>query len=213
MKNLATVALALLMIGPSVVFSQDAEPLRSEFRAAMNKSAALTANASYRNKATVEMGPTSATTAWEPYSSRVVEFAYPDSSHIVHTSRIKGEFIQIGKVTYQTYQNGTWVQSEVGKESPVTNPAAAIGVSGPNFEFSKPNDGASDGRTTVFRIVKNPAPGTKDLETQVVTWTFWFDDTGILFKHDSIAWNGSSWVRTTEVYEYDPSIKIEVPIN
>lgn len=213
MRNVITLALALLIIGPSVVFSQEAETLRSEFRAAMNKSAALTANASYRNRATVEMGSTPTTSEWQPYSSRVVEFAYPDSTHIVHTSRIKGEFIQIGKITYQTYQNGSWVQSEVRKESPVTNPAAAIGVGGPNFEFSKPSSLASDGRATVFRIVKNPEPGTKDFETQVVTWTFWFDDTGILYKHDSIAYNGSNWVRTTEVYEYDPSIKIEAPIN
>jgi hypothetical protein len=208
MRTVITVALALSIIVPAVL-AQDTEALRSEFRAAMNKSAALTANASYRNKATVEMGPTSSTTEWQPYSSRVVEFAYPDSNHIVYTSRIKGEFIQIGKVTFQTYQNGTWVKSEVRKESPITNPAAAIGVGGPNFEFSRTNSDGFD----VFRIINNPEPGTKDFEKQIVTWTFWFDAKGVLFKHDSIAYNGINWVRTTEVYEYDSTIKIEAPAN
>ena len=215
MKTISTAALTgliVVIIGTGVGIGQDAGTLPSEFRAAMRKSFELTKDVSYRNNVTVEMGSTSTTTEWQPYSSRVAAFSFPDRAHIIRTSRINGEFIQIGKVTYQTYQNGTWVRSEVQKDPSITNPAAGIGVGGPNFEFSKATPDSPDGQATVFRIVKNPEPGTKDFDKQVLTWTYWFDDKGILYKHESIGYNGTNWVRTTEVYEYDPTIKIEAPI-
>jgi len=212
MRIVTTTALLLLIIGPSVVFSQDVETLRSEFQAAMRKSVELTKDISYRTKITVEMGTTSTTTDWQPYSSRVVESSFPDRAHVTFTSSIKSEFIQIGKVRYETSPNGTWVRTEVSKDPPIRNPAAAIGVSGPSFEFSKTSSQADDGDATIFCIIKNPEPGAKDF-AQVVTFTFWFDGKGILYKFDSIAYNGKAWVRTTSNYEYDPSIKIEAPIN
>ena len=66
----------------------------------------------------------------------------------------------------------------------------------------------------LFRLTTRTHYQNKTILSYVTEQTFRFvpDTDGILFKHVSIGYNGRNWVRTTEVFEYDPAIKIEAPI-
>jgi hypothetical protein len=202
---------------PAVTVSasrQAMQAIRAKLVAAMKKSFDLTADASYRARTTVETGSSSTGKNWSPYSSWVIEGVFPDLFHLAYTSGRRGDFVWMGKTKYSSEEaNGDWLRTEEKIGRSPQNPASAIGLSGPNFEFYDASAESGDSGVTVFRVVKNPVRDTADFEPKIVTWTYWFDERGLLFKHDSIGYNGRNWVRTTENYEYDPTIKIDVPIS
>jgi len=214
-RFMRTIIFALLIgtvIGSSSIFGQDAESDRATIEAAMKRSREITKDASYRTVTKVETGTSPTTKEWEPYSSWRIENVYPDRTHFKYTSGRTGEWIGIGRVRYTRQQNekDEWVQGEAPPPIWVNNPSAQIGLNGPVFKFYNAVGLASDAAVTVLRVVKEP-DGTSP-QKATVFWTFWFDKDGILFKHDSIGYNGRNWVRNTQMYEYDPTIKIEAPI-
>jgi hypothetical protein len=203
--------LILLFAGALESYAQVGKDIKAQLVAAMKKSRELTENASYRTITKVEKGEASAPINWGPYSSWRIEVIFPDRWRLTYTSGRKGDFIQIGKTKYSLGDNQSWIQSEVEKGPPVINSAPEIGIHGPNFEFYDASSEAGENSVTVFRVVKNPDAERGDVEKKPVTWTYWFNEKGIIFKHDGISYNGFNWVRTTSTYEYDPTIKIEPP--
>ena len=207
---LASVTMIIAGVG---VFGQNAPPLREEIHAAMKRSFDQTKNGPFRTTTTVETGSSPTTPIWQAYSSWVIEVVPPDRSFLAYTSGRKGEFIRIGTERYtREDRKSEWVPDETGMRHSFPNPGSTIGINGPEFEYYNISSTVSAPDSTVYRVVKNPPPGTENFKNKIVTWTYWFNKEGIIYKHDAIGYNGFNWVRTTSVYEYDPDIKIEAPI-
>ena len=91
------VSLGMILLS-SIVLCQETRIDRSEFLASMRKSETATKGIPYRTRTTIETGPTH-NGPWQPYSSMVEERVVPDRSHLIYTSRNRGEYIRVGRST------------------------------------------------------------------------------------------------------------------
>jgi hypothetical protein len=137
----------------------------------------------------------------------------PDRSHLIYKVGRPGEFIRVGKTIYGRETDSTWVRSPGEAEGWLVSPSSTPVFKGPIVEYIMlgPEE-FTDAYSTVLKVVSKPDSVSADLEKQVLTYTYWFDEKAILYKHESIAFNGSNWIRRVESYEYDPEIKIVAPI-
>jgi len=203
MKAALAVSIVLLFCF-SVAFSQ-ARPLDRTADARR-----LLAETPHRVTMTVEMRET-ADSPWEPYSSQTKEVS-GDRWHLVQETGLKLELIGIGDLTYQKMPNGSWQVR--AKENGYTGPTVTQ-VSGTGFGSTYEK---KEGTKTVvvsreYSKIQLPSDGSvveMDRKTRE-----WFDDSGRLTRAETEHFNfeRKRFQRVTEVYEYDPAIKIEAPTN
>lgn len=174
----------------------------------MKASRELTRDVSFRTSIRISTGDSPTGSDWMPYSSMFVQSVYPDRAHLSYRTPTRRAFIRIGQVLYSREDpDSEWVRSE-SKDwvSIPNNPAAALGIpSSSQFSTLVGDDGSITVRVITKRVVDAD-------EKQTKTSFFVFGSNGILSEHLSIGYNGWSFVRRIEDYEYDPNIKIEAPI-
>lgn len=205
-----TIAIQLVLFGIGVAAAQDAKIERREFLDYLETSSKLTKNSPFRSSVRIQTSDYS-DRDWEPYSSWVIESVFPDRSYLSYKTGRQGDFLRIGKYLYSKEQpSSSWVLSEDDGQRWVSipsSPSSTPGFKGPIVEYSVLNNGEAG---TAIKVVSKPSPGaeTKD----ILIYIYSFDKKGVLFRQESIAFNGRRFVRRNENYEYDTTIKIEAPI-
>lgn len=202
----------VLTAGIFTSFAQETATTRAEFLIELKKSDELTKSSPYRRKTHIETGETSIG-PWKAYSAAVEECIAPDRSHLTYETPPDREFIRVGKIIYSKEASGTWVRNPNDAEGIVVSPSSAPSFTGPIVEYTIVHDrDVDEKRWKVVKVVSRPQVDSTDLAQKILTYKFWFDEKGILFKFESTAFNGKNWVNRTETLTYDPEIRIEEPI-
>lgn len=127
---------------------------------------------------------------------------------MAYKTPMQREFVRIGKYLYsRTDPNSKWeLNEDKGWANYPNNPAGRFGFP-PWSEFSLVS---SDGKAATIRVVAKRSVDADEKHTDIVV--FVFDSKGILIQKEEIGYNGWSFVRRIEDYEYDSNIKVEAPI-
>lgn len=162
----------------------------------------------HRVKMTVEMRET-ADSKWELYSSQTQEVVGRDW-HLVQHTGLKLELIGIGDRTYQKQPDGGWqLRSEgsgyTGPTIRAVSPEVRSTVVGDKKDGGKVVETRSE---STFQVIRTGE--VVDMERRT---TEEFDHKGRLIRVETEHFNfeRKKFQRRTEVYEYDPNIRIEVP--
>jgi predicted small lipoprotein YifL len=154
-------------------------------------------------------------------TTSVMEFVAPDRRHNIDGER---EVITIGKIMY-VKKNGEWknmgtqmsdmtdkmkdrVQQLSPEEKAEATKALSIG------DYKSLGDEVLDGVSTgVYEMRSNFDTKQAGLPTIEMVTKYWIAKSDGLFrKEESNGTEAGMKIKTTKTYEYDPSIKIEVPI-
>ena len=188
-----------------------AQSISTTTQEAKQKARKLLFETPHRVKMTVEMRETP-DSSWELYSSQTREVAGRDRWHLVQHTGSKLESIGIEGRIYQKMPDGNWRVGNAGDGytgatmRPISTPVVASNT------IADPKDGSKGVETTsrttsqVIRTGEVVDLGSKKKE--------WFDDAGRLIRAETEHFNfeRKKFQRVTEVYEYDPNIRIEPPI-
>lgn len=196
-------SLQVILIMVSTVAAQDRELTTAQVWAYFTRSQKETKDTPFRERVTGELSE-SPRGPWEPYSSYVRESVIPDRYRFVNGHTPNKETIQIGRVGYYRRDDGSWARSEPGAPG-ISRPATM-----PSFRDYKCK--VNENPPTVLTC-ESKFKSVQDKDQPRWVNTFWFDESGILFKRESIVFNGRNWSRQLKLYEYDPSIRIEAPRN
>jgi hypothetical protein len=214
-RNHRLILILLVLTAAAIVgAAQDRTISHAELFAFMKRSDDATKISPYRKSITIETGE-APDGSWKPYSSMMEEIILPDRSRLTYKSGRQGEFLRIGKTIYAKENgHGPWERSPREAEGWLVTPSSTPVFKGPIVDLTfVGSNGSNENGVTEIRVVSKPKPGSPNLEKETLTYTYFFDEKGLLFKHESIAFNGTNWLRRTEIYEYDLSISIEVPVS
>ena len=172
----------------------------------------ILAETPHRVTMTIDMRET-AEAPWELYSSQVKEVVGKDRWHLVQHTGLKLELIGIGERMYQKVADGTWRfrQTDNGYTGPTIR-SVSRSIGQPRVIDEK-RDGSKTIETSdqsTLQIIRTGEVVNNDRKVKE-----WFDEGGRLIRVENEHFNfeRKKFQRVTEVYEYDPTIRIEVPIN
>lgn len=205
-------SILIFLFGASWTAAQEREISITDFQTYLKNSIALTKTGSFRRTVTVESGD-SPKGGWEPYSSWVSEYIFPDRSHDKYTSGRQGESIWIGNSFYSKSSDGSWSTSRKQTGPAVSSPSSPRGFGDRLVKlYITPSNAPAEGASVVIREISKPKDATADFNERLFYFSRWFFEDGILIKYENIGFNGRNWVRFLEVYDYDPYIRIEAPL-
>lgn len=202
--------LPIIIFATTGALAQDRMITRSEFLTFMKWSEEATKTAPYRKTITFETGQTQEG-PWKPYSSMVDEVITPDRSRLTYTSGPPREFVRIGKSMYSKESNGSWTLAKEEAQGWRVSPASEPMFRGPVIEYWIA-EVKGESQETVIKVVSKPEATAVRPETEILFYTYFFDQNGQLSRATSISFNGKNWVKCTENIEYDLDIRIEAPI-
>ena len=164
----------------------------------------------HRVTMTVEMRDTPES-QWEAYSSQVKEVAGKDRWHLVQHTGLKLELIGIGDRTYQKVHDGTWRLRDSANSytGPTVTQVSMPTVSSKVIEQKDASKVVETRSQTTLQVNRTGEVVDMDRKTKE-----WFDESGRLVRVETEHFNfeRKKFQRVTEVYEYDPTIRIEAPI-
>ncbi|HVF48104.1 MAG TPA: energy transducer TonB [Pyrinomonadaceae bacterium] len=157
-------------------------------------------------RTTVEMGD-APKGQWKPYSSATYSVVPPDRGHFVYTSGRKGEFIHIGAISYSKADDGTWSRRDDTIKGSLVSPSAIKRFGDGEISYTE----SRSGDIRVVTVISKPSADADHLDPRTRTYISYFDNRGVITCEESVAHNGTNWVRTTHLYIFDPNIRIEAP--
>jgi hypothetical protein len=195
---------AIVLLGITCIYAQSSVPLKDG-----KQWAKFLSETPHRMKMIVEMRDTQDSN-WELYSSQTKEVA-GDRWHLIQHTGLKFEIIGIDGRTYQKLPEGSW---QVGNARDGYTGATVRSISKPMIQFSEiqNKDGSKvvDTRTQwTQQVIRTGEVVDMDRKTRE-----WFDEAGRLVRVETEHFNfeRKKFQKNTEVYEYDPNIRIEAPI-
>lgn len=205
---------AAISVSGKLASAQDANISKEDFEKVRATYKKFLSSEPHRIRYTFEIFPY--LDAIEPERTQIwfVEYAPPDREHHFHGRNssdpdAKYERIIVGGVIF-TNRGGTWKRLEP--------PKSGYGISqGPisSEYFVRGSEKVGDHTATVYEVVQGYEFGRGNGPTQTFNYSlkYWISNDGRIRKYVSED-DGqiSKRSRTTEVYEYDPKIKIEAPI-
>ena len=153
-------------------------------------------------------------------TTSVREFVAPDRTHNIEDGR---EVIIIGKIMY-VKKDGAWqnlgtqmsdMQEKMkGQVQQMSATERAEATKGLTADYKSLGDEMLDGIPTAVYEMRSQLDTKVEGVGSVVTITkFWIGKSdGLFHKEESNGEEAGMKVKTTEIYEYDPSITIEAPI-
>ena len=205
------VSVFVLLLGVAFCYSQETQTVTERARQLRMDSYKILSSTPHRVKITIESRATEES-PWELYSSMTDEVASPTRRHVVQhfgPGTLRREYIYIDRQTYmKLLPDGPW------QLLPDSYTGATVrqlgGVSSSAIDERKDGnvvDTRSQGRLQVIRTGE-----IVDLDTKTKEW---FDDSGRLIRTEVEQWNHDRkrFQRRTEEFQYDPTIKVEAPIN
>lgn len=202
-------AMTLAVLSAALGYSQSVPTPDERSRELRKRAQAILAETPHRVTMTVEMRD-SEESAWELYSSQAKEKVGRDRWHLVQHTGLKRELIGIGDQTYQKMPDGSWQLQPPAKA--YTGPTVR-NVGEPVIESAVDE---KKGGTTIetngqgkIQIIRTGEIVNGDRKLRE-----WYDESGRLTRVETEHFNfeRKKLQRVTEVYEYDPTIKIEAPI-
>lgn len=198
----------IVLLGIHGMYAQSSSMATEEKRRNARKTLSETP---HRVKMTVEMRET-ADSKWELYSSQTKEVAGRDRWHLTQHTGLKLELIAIGDRTYQKMPDGSWQlrSNEGGYTGPtvrsVSKPVVESNVVAEKTDGGKVVETRSESKLQVIR--------TGEVVNMDHTTREGFDQEGRLISVETEHFNfeRKKFQRVTELYEYDPNIRIEAPI-
>lgn len=151
---------------------------------------------------------------WSLYSSQTREQIGRDKWHLIQLTGpgYHRELIGIGDQTYEKISDGTWRLQ--GPVKAYTGPTIrSVGTPVVENSVNEKKDGGrtieTDGKATI-QIIR-----TGEIVNNDRKMLEWYDESGRLTRVEIFHFNfeRKKFQRNIEVYEYDPTIKIEAPIN
>lgn len=210
----------LIFIGFINIFAQDKAISESEFKIVHNKWIQLSKQQTYRINRTIESqlnGKPSNHTE-ESY----FEYVPPDRRRYVSeikTQRLntKTETIQIGEKKYTRKDFGEWKEVEV-KEKSQSKRSYKITDEQREYRYIGKESLDNQKADVYERLIKHKIIDDKSQKESFSTIKekYWFGENGLLLKMqmetEIVSGIMRSFSRRVWTYEYDPNIKIEVPI-
>jgi hypothetical protein len=154
-----------------------------------------------------------------------IEFAAPTVSRYVSeigsgANVVKTESIRIGDKTYKRKGDEPWLVGTVGAGTKTETADAETAPADGDEEYKYLGAESLNGRTaSVYATVTTTKPaGTLAAaeKPSVFTTKYWFAEDGTLLKKESVSErrsNGNTlYSRLTTVWELDPTIKVEAPV-
>ncbi len=200
----------LILIGLSNASAQETEVSHKGLFDRLQQSLKTTGEGPFRTVTVIKRGQ-AATGPWKPFSSWIFEAVPPDRSRIRHTSGSKGLHINIGNRKFSKPDGkGKWVES-VSDVPPSTGPPANpnVGFQGSVVNYTETRDGDA----VTVQVVLKPNAATEPSNPKTRTYIYYFDSKGVLIRKQLIFPDGTNWILRTDTYEYDPTIRIEAPID
>ena len=205
-----------LLMGVCFVAAQERVISEADYIAYRNKASLVFQSTPYREKRTVEARET-ADSPWAPYSYTTTEYIKPDRWHTWHTMTAlgdrdpKSEVIRIGNTTYSKIPGGSWRidgYREGTTRSKGDTQKAIIEYKNLDSEI------ISGQRTTVLQKISISQLNVDGANVEVtLTEKDWFNEQGRILRMEFVTPNEpKKSFRTTMLYEYVPTIKIEAPI-
>ncbi len=164
-------------------------------------------------RTTVLVGETPKGT-WEDYSRSYYTVVPPDRSHLVYLSGRKGEFLQIGPLSYSKAEDGEWTMSNDTIKGPLVSPNAVRRFGDGVISYTE----SRTGDTIVVTVISRPFADADPLDPRTRTYISYFaadldieGRRGKITGDESIIHDGDKWVRTTNIYTFNPNIRIQSP--
>lgn len=207
-KTINLILFSIFTISLAVnAFGQEPIDRAKEFRELQNKSQTILAEKPHRRTTTTEVFDVKGTSPKAKYTS-TVEFVPPDRRRYIFTTdkeAEKVELIQIGEDTYIKDEKGKWKKNESRSESY----GRAVASSPARFI-----EKTSLAGQVVNVYEEESSSYSEQAGRQATTVKYWFNLEGQLLKTESEETNQKTdeISREITIYEYDPNIKIEVPI-
>jgi TonB family protein len=150
---------------------------------------------------------------WEDYSGWEYSVVPPDRAHLVYHSGRKGEFLHIGPLSYRKGEDGMWAISNDTIKGSMVSPANARRLGDGVISYTQSRSGG----IIVVTVVSRPSADADPSDTRTRTYIIYFADLdiagrGMITGEESIVHNGSKWVRTTNIYTFDPNIRLDEPV-
>jgi TonB family protein len=176
------------------------------------QSAKVALNSPWSVRTVVDVGE-SPKGPWEDYSRWEYSVVPPDRAHLVYQSGRKGEFLHIGALSYSKAADGTWSLSENTIKGLITPPSSARSFGDGVISYSQSRSGG----IIIVTVVSKPSADADPADTRNRTYIIYFADLdiagrGMITGEESIIHNGSKWVRMTNIYSFDPNIRLEEPV-
>lgn len=168
-------------------------------------------NSPWSVRTVVEVGETPKG-PWESYSGWTYTVVPPDRAHLVYSGGRKGEFLHIGPISYSHAEDGRWVISEDTIKGSLASPNAIRRFGDGVMSYTESRVGG----VIAVTVTAKPSEGADPSDTCTRTYSIYFADLdiagrGVITGEESIAHNGTQWVRTTNTYTFNPNIRIEAP--
>ncbi len=171
-------------------------------------------NSPWSVRTVVEVGETSRGT-WEDYSRWSYSVVPPDRSHLVYLGDRTLEFIHIGPLSYSKAEDRTWSRSDDTIKGSLVSPTTVRRFGDGEISYTQ----SRTGDILVVKVVSKPSADADPLDLRIQTYVFYFSDVedisrrrGMLTGEESIIHDGTKWVRTTNIYTFNSSIRIEAPV-
>lgn len=159
----------------------------------------------WRVRTTVEVGDTPKG-PWEDYSRASYTVVPPDRSRLVYHSGRTGEFLRIGPLSYSKAEDGTWTLSDA-MEGPLVSPHAVRRFGDGVISYNR----SRSGDIVVVTVISKPFADADPLDPRIRKYVSYFADGGVLTGDESVVHNGEKWVRTSNIYTFNPNIRIQSP--
>ena len=200
-----------MLVGAASVGAQEKVISLADLDGYFQQSAKAYSNSPWSVRTVVEVGETPKG-PWESYSGWTHTVVPPDRAHLAYSRGRKGEFLNIGPLSYRKAEDGTWS---------VTEDAIKRSLASPNT-MRRFGDGVISytqtrvGDIIAVTVTSKPSVGADPADTRTRTYVIYFADLdiagrGVITGEESIVHNGRKWVRTTNIYTFNPNIRIESP--
>ena len=199
---------SIVLLGVHGTYAQSPSTTTEEAKRHAGK---ILSEMTHRVKMTVEMRET-ADLNWELYSSQTREVAGRNRWRIIQHTGLKLELIGIEGQKYKKMPNGNWQVGSVGDDY---TGATTRTISKPVVDSTFVADNKAETKVietssqSSFQVIRTGETVHLNIKTKE-----WFDEAGRLTRVETEHFNfeRKKFQRVTEVYEYDPNIRIEAPI-
>ncbi len=201
----------VMLVGVSAAAAQEKVISLARLDGYFHQSERAYPNSPWSVRTIVELGE-SPTGPWESYSSWNYSVVPPDRAHLEYTSGRKGEFLYIGLLSYSKGDDGKWAISENTIKGSMVSPSAIRRFGDGEISYTQ----TRSGDIIAVTVISKPSADADLADTRNRTYVIYFADLdivgrGVITGEESIVYNGTKWVRRTELYTFNPNIRIETP--
>lgn len=199
----------MLLVIVSAASAQEKVSCETDLLARMERSLKNTGEGSFRTHVVSEVGDTKEG-PWRPSRTSVHEVVLPDRNRQRYTDNQYAEIINIGYQLFKKFPDGHWIQDD-NALIPYVARHPAKHLAAPDASVFRCTQ-SQIGDTVIITLDRIERADANPKVARAQTLSYYFDSSGVLFKTQSVFFSFRYWVLGTHTIEYDPTIRIEVPL-